>query len=332
MPTTLDIRGTQIQVFTHADAVARGHSRRTIDRNVASGNWVRLVKGAYAYTPAPNTGNKMYPEDLHLIRVAAMVLNAEPGWYASSWSSLVAHGLPLVGRPPHRVHITHDARMSKTRRSHSSVRRERSLAEVATSRPQGIPALEVCDSLVEYATQATFTSAVTCADAALHRKFTTLEQLTAAAAATSRHGARAARAMAAFADPRAESPGESRLRILVHELGLVSTPQFPIHDDGGPARHRADLHVRFPSTSTRGRCGITETPAPTDGLLLEFDGKMKFDASTDTSSTWTQFDHQRARDQRLAILGYRVMHVTWSDLAHPALLKRQIMARLASTA
>lgn len=324
MPTTLDIRGTKVQVFTHADAVARGHSRRTIDRYVASGNWIRLVKGAYAYTPAPNSEGKMYPEDLHLIRVAAILLNAEPGWYASSWSALVAHGLPLVDPPPHRVHITRDAPISKTRRSHSSVRRERPLAGIATSRPQGIPALEVCDSLVEYATQASFTSAVTCADSALHRNLTTLAQLTARAAATSRHGARAARAMAAFADPRTESPGESRLRILVHELGLVATPQFPIHDGGGPARHRADLHVRFPSTTTR--------PAPTDGLLLEFDGKIKFDASNHTNSTWTQFDHQRARDQRLAILGYRVMHVTWADLAHPALLKRQILARLESTA
>lgn len=323
MPTTLDIRGTQVQIFTHADAVARGHSRRAIDRNVAAGRWIRLVKGAYAYSPDRNPAPTLYPEDLHHIRVAAILLNTEPCWHASSWSSLVAHCLPLVDPPPHRVHITRDSPVSKTRHSHSSVRRERPLAGIATARPQNIPALEVCDSLVEYATQASFTSAVTCADAALHRKLTTPAQLSAAAAATSRHGARAARAMSAFADPRAESPGESRLRILVHELGLVATPQFAIHDAGGPARHRADLHIRFPSTPV---------PAPTDGLLLEFDGKKKFDAGAQSSSTWTQFDHQRARDQRLAILGYRVMHVTWKDLAHPALLKRQIMQRLESTA
>ena len=330
MPTTLDIRGTQVQVFTHADAIARGHSRRAIDKKLASGLWIRVVAGAYATVP----DCKMYAEDLHMLRVAGVMLNATPGWFASSWSSLVAHRLPLVDAPPQRVHVTRHAHRSTTRSNATSIRRDRALTGVMATRPQGIPALEVCDSLIEYAATSSFVSAVACADAAIHKKFVTADDLIAAAAATSRPGVRNCRAMAAFADGRAESPGESRLRILVHEMGLVATPQFPIHDGDGPARHRADLHIRLPDGP---HTHAQHAPdggrrSTSDGLLLEFDGKTKFTAANQASSSWSQFDHQRARDQRLTTSGYRVMHVTHADLARPELLKRQILLRLASAA
>ena len=135
MPTTLDIRGSQVPVFTHADAVARGYSRRAIDKKLASGVWIRVVTGAYAVVPEC----RMYAEDLHMLRVAGVMLNAEPGWFASSWSSLVVHRLPLVDSPPQRVHVTRHAPRSTTRSNATSIRRDRPLTGLMATRLQGHP-------------------------------------------------------------------------------------------------------------------------------------------------------------------------------------------------
>lgn len=129
--------------------------------------------------------------------------------------------------------------------------------------------------------------------------------------------------MAKFADARVESPGESRLRVIAREMGLVAIPQFSIYDVEGPEIYRADLYVGLPNS--------TAEPGPgSHGLLLEYDGRAKFDASSRSNPAWTEFDRQNSRDRGLTARGYRVMHVTSRDLANPALLKTQIWERFRS--
>jgi hypothetical protein len=80
-------------------------------------------------------------------------------------------------------------------------------------------------------------------DAALAAGVCTPESL---AAELDRHvglrGVRQARQLVPLADPRPESPQESRLRLRCHDAGLPSpTPQLPVFDSGGRARRWLDL-------------------------------------------------------------------------------------------
>lgn len=102
-----------------------------------------------------------------------------------------------------------------------------------------------------------------------------------------------------LADGRSESAGESRSRWLVLSLGLGGcTPQFAVWDDDVLVA-RADLKL------DRWR------------VLLEFDGGLKY---TDPAVLRAEKD----REDRLRRLGYEVVRIRWSDLAHPEVLRRRI--------
>lgn len=109
---------------------------------------------------------------------------------------------------------------------------------------------------------------------------------------TAVRGARAAREAVALADPRAESPPESRLRVLLVRAGLPVVPQFVIRDAHGRFVARVDLAI------------------PELRLAVEYDG------------AWHGAPGQFARDRRrlngLVAAGWVVLHVTAADLWHPA--------------
>lgn len=107
--------------------------------------------------------------------------------------------------------------------------------------------------------------------------------------------AMAARAVR-FGDGRAESVGESRLRVLLADLGLPAPiPQAEIRDAGGCLIARVDFLVD---------CWR---------LVIEFDGAVKYGEGDSAALV-----AEKVREDRLRDLGYEVVRVTWSDLAQPA--------------
>ncbi|SFD92569.1 G:T-mismatch repair DNA endonuclease, very short patch repair protein [Blastococcus tunisiensis] len=115
-------------------------------------------------------------------------------------------------------------------------------------------------------------------------------------------GSRSAREVAALADGLAESPQETRLRLLMHRAGLPApTPQHRVVDDEGFV---ARLDFAYPARK----------------VAIEYDGAWHAEPG--------QFARDRRRLNRLTAAGWRVVFVTAADLRDPAALVRRIAAEL----
>lgn len=117
-----------------------------------------------------------------------------------------------------------------------------------------------------------------------------------------RAGKRRARAVVAIADPRAESPGESMLRGVIHAVGLPN-PQVQERwaDDGEMTEYFLDLAW------------------PEYHLALEFDGYAKYRSSSDLRN-------EKHREMRLRNTGgWQVHRVEWSDLRDRESLGRRLV-------
>lgn len=146
-------------------------------------------------------------------------------------------------------------------------------------------------------------AALMAADAALHRRLMSHEELDEAMALMRWYaGIGPVRAALAMADAQIESPGESRTHLLLHSLGLPVRLQVLIRD--GSFAARVDFEV----------VGLP--------VIVEFDGRVKY---TDPQ---VLFD-EKTREDRLRELGYEFVRLTWADLRDPTVAKRKIMRAVA---
>jgi very-short-patch-repair endonuclease len=117
-------------------------------------------------------------------------------------------------------------------------------------------------------------------------------------------GTRRARTAVDLADERAESPPESRLRVLLRLAGLDPQPQFVVRDADGRQLARVDLAF------------------PEQRVAIEYDG------------AWHGAPGQLAKDRRrlnrLVQEGWRVLHLTAADLHDPAAALTAVRRLLAS--
>jgi len=111
-------------------------------------------------------------------------------------------------------------------------------------------------------------------------------------------GTRRAQRATGLADARAESPQESRTRVLLVGAGFDVVPQYEVHDGGGRWVARVDLAL----VALR--------------IAVEYDGAWH--AGRD------QFSRDRARLNRLTAAGWLVLHLTAADLRRP----EEVVARL----
>ena len=115
-------------------------------------------------------------------------------------------------------------------------------------------------------------------------------------------GSAKARRAVELADHRAESPPESRLRVLLALAGLRPTPQYTVRDAAGAFVARVDL-------------AFVE-----HRVAVEYDGGWHAEPG--------QFAKDRRRLNRLVAAGWTVLHVTAADLRDPAALVARIAAML----
>ena len=132
-----------------------------------------------------------------------------------------------------------------------------------------------------------------------------LDDVRAAAAALPRcRGSRQAREVAALADGLAESPPETRLRLLLHRSGLPRpVAQHTVRHDG---RFVARVDFGYPGSR----------------LAIEYDGAWHGERG--------QLTRDRARMNRLLAAGWRIVFVTAADLRNPVPLVARIAAALAA--
>lgn len=121
-----------------------------------------------------------------------------------------------------------------------------------------------------------------------------------AEAATALRGVRGAercRRAVPLVDPRAESPQESRLRVLLALAGLPAVPQHVVRDAGGFV---ARVDLAYPELR----------------VAVEYDGAWHGAAD--------QLRRDRRRLNRLVAAGWTVLHVTAADLHRPDALIAQL--------
>lgn len=123
-----------------------------------------------------------------------------------------------------------------------------------------------------------------------------------AAARVSGRGSRRARRAVELADGRAQSPPESRLRVLLILAGLAPVPQFTVRDQDGDFVARVDLAF------------------PEQRIAIEYDGAWHSEPG--------QFAKDRRRLNRLVAAGWTVLHVTAAEMRDPEALIEKVQALL----
>ena len=244
--------------------LAEGWTERSIESAVRGGTLHVIRRGAFI---GGDDAAELWPEGLHLAHVIAVARVATGGGVVSHESAGVAWGLPLYRHRPPRVHLTTSAptRISSGR---DVMRHVAPLPESDIVVRHGIRCTSLERTVFDMARTLGPESAVAAADAG-ERQFALRGRVwdeDAAGfwrrsmsdrvdAASGARGIRRARWVAAFADGRAQLPGESVSRLQLARLGFT-TPQLQV-PVAGPARQT--YFVDF---------GLTEVRA-----FGEFDGK-----------------------------------------------------------
>ncbi len=292
-------------VITRAEATSAGTTDDELRRLVASGVYVRLLRGVYA--AAAELGAS---DERHRLRVLAMARRS--GYAASHVSAAVLHRLPVSGADLSEIHSVRVGVGGNRRASGRQVHSGRVAAEWLTT-VDGVATTTVARTVVDMARTQPQLATLAAADAALHRRLCTPQELTAAARSVTRHrGARRARAVVDLADGRSESPGETWTRMALMDGVLpLSELQIRVFDAFGDFVGRVDGGY------------------PELGVLWEYDGRGKYTGRYDSNlSAVDAVLAEKRRESRLTELGWIVIRIDASDLRDPARLRARVQAAL----
>jgi uncharacterized protein DUF559 len=196
-------------------------------------SWRRIGPATYIW--------KGLDEDDRLVRLRAVLKRLPPGSAFSGLTAAWLHGIDVGPCDP----IEAIAPVNSGVSARSGIRLRRATlddGDVASVRE--MPTTSLVRTLADLSQQLSLTEAVVIADAALHSRRVRLEQLrTWAGPNNHRHGVRKFRSVINLAEPRAESPMESRLRMLLILAGLPRpAAQVSIYDRNGRFVGRPDLY------------------------------------------------------------------------------------------
>jgi len=238
-------------------------------------DWRRVGPGQYARPSAAG----------HRTRVAAAWLRLPEGAAFSGRTAAWLHGLDL--KPTDPIEVVAPLRCRISARAGIFLRR----AEVALDEiveVEGLPATSAVRTVVDLAWLLPVSDAVAAADAALNARLLTIDDLRdAASRRAGRQGVGRLRRVLDLVEPLAESPMETKLRLLLVFAGLPRpSAQAPLHERSGAFIGRADLFY------------------PDAGLVLEYDGAIHRDSLVEDSR----------RQNRLLEAGYRLLRFTSADV------------------
>jgi hypothetical protein len=234
--------------------LAAGWSDDEVRRLLRIGDLSRVRRGSYVLGPLPDE-----PVRRHRIAITAAVEALGDAAVVSHLSAAVLHGLPLWGVALHRVHVTR-ARVSGGRRGRIVHVHTAPLEVDEIALADGIAVTSVARTVVDVARTVPFEQAVVVLDAALALDMVEGEQLAEALLrARGWPGCPAARRAVAFAEPGAESVGESRSRVAIQRAGLPPPIlQWEVCDAAGRS------------------LGFADFGWPRLRLVGEFDGEIKY--------------------------------------------------------
>lgn len=302
------------------ERLERESAAATIAAQHADGELIRLHSGRYVRTG--DAGG--FIEDRHLRTIAAVhsrrQASAAPFSHASA---AVLWGLPLFRHVPEAVHVSDARHNGVVRHARGVARHEVSVPDDDIVVIGGIPCTSLERTVFDVARTLPLASAVAVADAALRlvawdpedRVYdqgaastwaTAMEERIARARGA--RGIRQARWIMAFADGRAQLPGESMSRLLLHDLGFAS-PRLQV-------RLADSSHLYFVDF------GLDDAKA-----WGEFDGEGKYtDAQFRGERTpWEVVRAEKEREDWIRATTHRPL-VRWGmqHLASPVTLGRRL--------
>jgi hypothetical protein len=274
-------------VFRGSTAVAAGWLTR---KQLRSSAWVRLRQDVYADASLPVT---------YRLRVSAVGLTLPDGAGFAGRSAAVLWGARWVAGAADPVEVVLPA--GERWNAGANVRVRSLLPGRRLIRRGRWAVTSPADTSVDLIRFADVTEAVVLLDRLAREGVVRLGDVRKAAAELPRcWGSGRAREVASLADGLAESPQESRLRLLIVRAGLPApVAQFPIRDAEGFV---ARVDLAYPELK----------------LAIEYDGMWHGERKA--------FLDDRRRLNRLLGAGWVVLHVTADDLEHPERLVVRLRA------
>lgn len=289
-------RALRHRVFRGSQAIASGLLTADQLRGRA---YLRMFRDIYLHAEA------IHPDEPieHRVRIEAAALLLPPGAVIGGRSALCLSGLreAVEHDPPVEVIVPPGLRFGPIRGLR--VRMAPLPAHDVMRAP--IPWTTPLRSCLDIAREPDLIEAVVALDLALGRgRVASKELVDLAAELRAVPGARRAKLAAGLADGRAESPQESRLRVVLALAGLRPIPQCEVRDRSGRFVARVDLAF------------IAER------IAVEYEGSWHWEPG--------QLHRDRKRLDQLTAAGWRVIHVTAQDLREPRHLVARIQALLRS--
>lgn len=293
------------EILTRSELLLTGHSDTEIRTMLRRGTLRRLASGRYT---AAQTYDALHPDLQYRLRVLAVAAATDA--VVSHISAAALHRLPLVGVDLGVVHLTRPgrggARASSSRQLHAG-----DLPVEHRTAVDAVAVTTVARTIVDLSRTVATRSVVVAADAALNREAVAWSEVLAAVEQARWHpGVGRAWRTLAHVDSRSESPGETLTRMVLADQGIGGLDlQVVVRDERRRFVGRTDLGVLG------------------DGVLIEFDGKIKYGKLLEPGQTIEDVIlAEKKRERGLIELGWIVIRVDWEDLRHPQQLARRVRA------
>jgi hypothetical protein len=280
---------------TRADLLGQGHDDRDIRAAVRAGVIRRRRRGVYVYAV---DDDRLTPLQRHVVDIRSVADKLGPSVAVSHQSACAVHGIATYGMPLDLIHLTRlDG--SAGRREHGLVHHVGTVADDDLTTIDGILVVTPERAMLEVAMTGSVESGIVTLDSGLHLALTDVDTLTAMSGRfASWQGARNGRYALSLADPRAESPGESRSRLLFRRENLpLPDLQVPFYDEDGRLIGRTDFGwLEF--------CHVGE-----------FDGKIKFGGIAGDPRTPQEIAYaEKRREDRIRSRPVGMSRWGWHDL------------------
>jgi hypothetical protein len=302
MDTRLEaLAGRQGGTFAAHEAMAAGVTKAYLHRALRARELVRVRRGAYVHATVWQHAS---PDERYRLGCLA-VARSRPGDALSHHAALAVLGLPLWGHDAARIDLVTDT-VQGVRRGAVRLHPDDG---VALAPDADALSVSPARALVRTALSMGQDCAVVAGDAALRRGLVTESDLMTEVALVSPHqGRRRALDAVSLMDGRSESVGESRTRLALCRLGFAPESQVVLRDSGGRFIARVDLVV--------------------DGVVLEFDGRVKYarqrDAEDGSAGPEEIVWLEKRREDAIRRLGHPVERVIWTELDRPGLLGARV--------
>lgn len=299
------------RIITRTDALAKGYTDSELRQWCRAGEYTRLHRGSYTLS---RDLQGLTDVERHLILARAVLARSTAAdSVLSHVSAAIAHNIDVWNVPLGTVQLTRNrrsgGRKDARRQVHAAPYDEDEVCEV-----DGLRVTTPTRTIADLACSLPFEEAVCAADDAARRLGVTGADV---AALLERRPGRAghprARRVARFMDGCAESVGESRSRVLLHEAGF--TPSLQRVLNCGNNNYRVDFFL------------------DESNVVGEFDGRVKYGRLVPSGDTpadvlW----REKLREDRLRDAGYEIARWTWADLRIPAAVVERVSRAQARSA